>query len=154
MIAIGVVHVGANELQLACSRAETVVRDLRPEFELIGDQLFLTVRKTIDRQGYTPLTPEYAVQKLKKFGSKPILRASDAMYNSFSRGNANSVVRVRPLSAEYGSADPLALFHNEGAGRLPKRVVMDITGEDEVRFARVAADSLKERLNAAGLKFS
>lgn len=142
-------------LQLGFQRAEKVFQDFRPAFEKIGDEVFLVIRKRIDSQaGYPPLSPTYAAAKARRFGNKPILRATDSLYGSFQKGAPNNVTRITPLEAEFGTSDPVGIFHQVGAGRLPKRPIIEITDRDEARFTKIAHDSISERLRAIGFQVS
>jgi Phage virion morphogenesis family. len=156
MIGIQVVPVGEKELQIALVKAEGVFKDLRPEFELIGDEVFFVIRRRFQSEGpgWPRLSPDYAARKARKFGSKPILRATDELYGSFSKGAAGNVTRIRPLQAEFGTSDPVGMFHQEGTSRMSKRKIIEITGDDEARFIRVAAKSISERLRSIGFQVS
>lgn len=138
-------------LRAMFTRAEKVINDARPELEKVGDEVFLAIRRRINSQaGYAPLSPRYAAQKARRFGAKPILRATDDLYGSFEKGAKDNVTRVTALEGEFGTSNPVGLFHQLGAGRLPKRLIIDMTDRDHGRFAKVAFDSFRERLKALG----
>lgn len=146
--------IGDKELMLAFSKAQDIVKDFRPSFEKLEDPVFLAIRKRIDAQGYPPLSPEYAKQKAKRHGSKPILRATDRLYGSFAKGAPGNVARIEALKAEFGTSVPYGMFHQTGIGRMPKRPVIDFTAQDEAQFTKAFVEPLNKKLRDLGFKVS
>lgn len=72
---------------------------------------------------FTPLSSKYAKYKKKKVGSKPILSFSGSMIASY-----DSEVEGNQLIEQVKS--PIAIFHQEGTGRLPKRSLLPDAWED------------------------
>lgn len=99
--------------------------------------------------GWTPLDDEYRLQKVEDVGAIPILQYTGRLYQSVtSEGAANYVREETGQTLRVGSSNPLARYHHEGAGRLPKREVIVITDEEgrehleviEENYAGIAHD--------------
>lgn len=105
--------------------------------------------------GWTPLNDEYRLQKVREVGAIPILQFSGKMYRSLTEPGAPGFVREETATALFvGSSNPLARYHQEGAGRLPKReviVITDAEGRDHMEVIeenyRGIAEGLGFRVN-------
>lgn len=86
--------------------------------------------------GWTPLNDEYRLRKVEDVGVIPILQYTGGLYRSLTEeGVANYVREETSQSLRVGSSNPLARYHHEGAGRLPRReviVVTDAEGRDHL----------------------
>jgi phage gpG-like protein len=69
---------------------------------------------------WKPLSPAYAARKAHLFPGKPLLRATDTLYESLTEpseaGSLNS-----PNQMVFGSDDPVAEYHYKGTDRMPRR---------------------------------
>ena len=78
--------------------------------------------------GWTPLNDEYRLQKIEEVGAIPILQYSGRLKRSLTEEGATGYVREETAETmKVGSSNPLARYHHEGAGRLPKREVILVT---------------------------
>lgn len=109
--------------------------DLSPEMSDLGDHFMkLFQEDTYESEGsaightWPPLSPTYAVEKLKKWGSTKILVASGFMRDNYhlDTGSMNMTI---------SNPTPYAPFHQDGGGRTPQRVIMDVQN-DQVDFIR------------------
>lgn len=88
--------------------------------------------------GWAPLTPAYAARKARIFPGKPILRATDAMFNSLIGQTENTVVEFDALEFTYGTRDPKARYHQDGTPRMARRRILTVTEEDRRQLRRIA----------------
>lgn len=87
--------------------------------------------------GWAPLTPAYGRRKAQIFPGKPILRATDAMFNSLIGQTENSVVEFDALEFTYGTRTPYARYHQHGTPRMAQRRILKVTAEDRRQIRRI-----------------
>lgn len=137
---------GEQQLIAALIKADEIVSDFRPVFEELSDEVFVDMQRHIERHPGPPL----AASTIKRKGHSRILRDKDDLYGSFQKGGANNILRISRLEAIYGTADIKAVWHHEGRG-VPKRTVIEVTGEQEAKYTRIAAENLNKQLKEIGL---
>lgn len=148
MIAIEVQIVGERQLQAAFVQVEQLVDDLSPIFEEVGEEALSDIQQRIANHPGPPLAPS----TIRRKGHARILRDKDDLYASFQKGAPGNVARVRPTEADFGTSDFKAQFHQEGTARMPKRTVIEVTGEQEAKYGRIAGDALAKRLREIGFE--
>jgi len=139
---------GAEKLIAAFVEIERTVGDFSPIFEEIGPEVLTDIRQRIDSHPGPPL----AASTVKRKGSTKILRDKDDLYASFQKGAGANVFRITPLAAEFGTSDFKAMFHQTGTGRMPQRTIIEITGEHEARYAKIAVGMLNARFREIGFE--
>jgi hypothetical protein len=78
--------------------------------------------------GWVPLNDEYRLRKVQDVGAIPILQYTGRLYQSLTQEGAANYVREEAADTlRVGSSNPLARYHHQGAGRLPKREVIVVT---------------------------
>lgn len=139
---------GVEELAAAFVAASEFVSDLTPVFEKVGDEVLASSRTRFDASGpgWAPLT----ASTVKRKGHARILRDTDALYGSFSKGALDNVFRVTPLTAEFGTSDMKAQFHQFGTARMPKRTVIEITDAQEARFTQIVVEAAANKFTETG----
>ncbi len=93
---------------------------LLPIFKVMGIAYRKAVKDIFDKKmprdpelRWKPLSAQYAKWKKKKFGDKPILRATDRLYNSMiNKSHEENIEILTPVSAEFGSKVPYAKYHD------------------------------------------
>lgn len=148
MIAIHVDFVGDTALQAAFVEIERAIDDLSPIFEEVGMVALEDIQRRIDNHPGPPL----AASTVKRKGHTRILRDKDDLYASFQKGSPGNVFRISPTEAEFGTSDFKAQFHQEGTGRMPKRTIIEVTGEQEAKYSQIAAEKLRERIREIGFE--
>ena len=148
MIAIETQISGSEQLLAAFVNVERAVDDLSPVFEELGEEALSDIQKRLDNHPGPPL----AASTIKRKGHARILRDKDDLYASFQKGAPANVFRITPTAGEFGTSDFKARFHQEGTGRTPKRTVIEVTGEQEARYARLAGEALSKRIKEIGFE--
>lgn len=69
---------------------------------------------------WKPLNPAYAARKASLFPGKPILRATDTLYESLTEPKYAAAI-AGPNMMVFGSDDPVAEYHYRGTPKMPKR---------------------------------
>lgn len=157
MLAISIETRGREQLQAAFVQLEKTFSNLEPVLEKIGPEFFEQVRHKFEvaGPGWAKLSPTTEARKARLYGGPTqILRATDRLYESFRPAGSESIERVGPLSGEWGSSVPYGVFHDsdEARGRLPRRQIIEVTEENEVRFVHIMVDSLTEQIKSLGFR--
>jgi phage gpG-like protein len=125
---------GEEQVGRMLSRVTDKIDDLAPFWEAAGSMLVTTVGEQFDTQGgrtggWAPLSPQYAIDKARKYGSQPILVASGAMRASLMGGSGN-ISRQIPEGLVFGTDVSYARYHQTGTSRMPQRRILDLTSDD------------------------
>ncbi len=97
---------------------------------------------------WAPLQPKYEAQKRKRWGDKPILQASGAMYDDLT-GSSNQGV-IQALSMSYGSSLPYAKFHQTGTSKMPARRIIDPDDNFKLGIRRQVTRGIVQYIRAYG----
>ena len=124
------------------------VEDFSLVFDALADPVFGDIRYHIDNHPGPPL----AASTVKRKGNTRILRDKDDLYGSFQKGATGNVTRITPNSADFGTADAKAMFHQMGTSKMPKRTIIEVTGDQEAKYGRIAANVLTERVRQIGFE--
>lgn len=143
---------GDKALGISFQKLADIFRDYTSVFEKIAPRFYGIIRRKFQQEGpgWQALSPAYAARKAEIYGNKTILRATDALYNSFQPGAAGNVQRISPTSAEYGTNVSYAVFHQFGTSRMPARSVIEITPQHELQLAHIAIRDLNEKIKQLG----
>lgn len=134
------------------------LRGLRPLWRSVLPYLQRATGQTFASQGgrigqqWQPLSTGYAKRKARVFPGKPILRATDAMFNSLTSQTGDSVVEMTGDSLVYGTRDRKAKWHQGGTRKMPRRKILAVTETDRLEIKRLARLHLanQSRLNGFG----
>lgn len=126
------------------------IEDLSPVFETLANPVFGDIRQRFDDEGpgWAPLAPS----TIKRKGNTRILRDKDDLYGSFQKGATGNVTRITPTAADFGTADSKAMFHQMGTSKMPKRTIIEVTGDQEARYGKIATNVLTERVRQIGFE--
>lgn len=130
---------GGVQLDRALTRIISASQDLSKPFEDAGEEFrdIEAERFAAEGFGWAQLAASTLRRKIRLFGAKTILRATDALYNSLTiKGAFGNVTRVFPMRAEFGTSIFYAIFHQLGTSRMPAREVILFREEDKRRFVR------------------
>lgn len=143
MTTVHVEIIGLDRTLTGFQRLEGALTKLKPLWERFGEEFYSEEKTLFDLAPWKPLTPAYAEWKRRKYGDKPILRATDALWNSLTeQGAEGNVHRVRDEGAEFGSAVPYGVFHRESRPPLAE--------PDEDKYSTIAGQYVAEMIGAAG----
>ena len=149
MIAIGFDWLGIPRTDRALQRLSSGVGALKPLWRDFEDEFHAEEISLFAKAPWQPLTPAYAERKRKRYGGKPLLRASDDLFKSLTTSAAaGSIRRMEDLSAEFGSGDPKAAFHRSGTATMPSRD--PLAKPEKVRYHTIAGAYLDLILQRAG----
>lgn len=146
MIAIQVQIFGDKELIAGFLKIQGELGDLSEVFEEVGEEALDDIHRRMSAHPGPPL----AASTINRKGHSRILRDKDELLGSFQKGAEGNVFRIGPVDADFGTSDYKAVFHQEGTSRMPRRTVIDITGEQEAKYSRIAGSALKKRIRDLG----
>lgn len=137
------------EVDAHFARLSEGIETLKPLWERFGKEFYSQEVSLFSKAPWTPLSPAYAERKRKEFGNKPILRATDVLFKSLTQqGVAGNIHRVEDMTAEFGSNDFKAMFHQSGTSRMPARP--PLAAPDVDRYESLASVYLEEMIKKAG----
>lgn len=133
------------------------LRDLRPAWGQVLSYMRLSTARQFASEGahkqtpWTPLNPQYAARKSRKYPGMPILRASDEMFESLiDFGSRNSIAEIELQSLTYGTRDPKARFHKTGTARMPARPFVLVTAQDRRAVKGIVRRHLENQASLSG----
>ena len=142
----------------ALRRIQSRLRDLRPAWRSMLKYLRRATEATFASQGsrigsaWAPLSAEYARWKAVEYPGQPILRASDAMFESLVKRTGDSVIEVERQAMSYGTRDRKAKFHHAGTRRMPRRRFLGVTEEDRREIKKLVRAHLENQSRASGFE--
>lgn len=93
---------------------------------------------------WRPLSPRYAAWKIRMVGPRPILVFSGELRDSLT-SVPMGVEIMGPNFYEFGTADPVAKFHQHGTRFMPARPPVHATEALENELRRIVADQVVGR---------
>lgn len=148
---------GRKQLDLAFTGFGQDLGDWTDTWEKIAGQFYKSEKRHFRTYNFAPLSERYALWKKKKYGRKPILRATDELWRGLTTEDAETSYRViTPRSITLGSRHPAAEAHHspKPGSRLPRRPVMDITDEDRRAFRSIVQRDAVAKARARGFRTS
>ncbi len=133
---------GETQVDRSLARFEKV-DDMRPVWRRLKERFVAYETDTFassGRGGWPPLSPPYAAWKGRHFPGKPVLRREDELFHSLT--DRLDIDIEEPGFAIFGTADPVAVFHQKGMGRLPVRKVVDLSESERQEWVRTVQEWL------------
>jgi phage gpG-like protein len=118
----------AGDVQLSRTllRFSDRMRDMRPAFNAIADDLADSLRRNFNTQGtyggakWSPLSPKYRVWKAKNYPGRPVLVRTGALRADLTK-RPFGVEKITAQSMDVGTALPYFKYHQHGTPRMPRR---------------------------------
>lgn len=123
------------------------VNELLPVLVRISEDMMRIEKIVFDSQGrrgggqWKPLKPE----TIKRKGSNRILHRTGALEASLTEpGATNQILKFGPRSVEFGTSDPIAVYHDQGAyaAGVPRRPLIKLVPGDVKRWNKMISDYL------------
>jgi phage gpG-like protein len=126
---------GEKQVSQMLSRTTDKAADLGPYWLMVQGLLTETIREQFDTQGgrtggWEPLSERYASDKVRRFGSQPILVATGALRDSLLGGPGRIVRQEGNESLLFGTQLGYGSFHQSGTVNMPQRRILDLTNDD------------------------
>lgn len=151
---------GFVALDRAFNRIEQQISDFRSIWPNVTKVVYGIFGKAFDTEGastaggkWKALTPKYAKWKAAHYPGQPILRATNALFESLTDPEAAGAI-YRPERDELiiGTKDPKGRGHQRGAGHLPVRQIMAFTERDKRDIQKSIQVGLVEFARNLGFK--
>lgn len=135
------------------NRLGEAVSDLRPAFDEIGESFKAYEEYSFSRggPGWKPLKPRYAAWKATHYPGRPILTRTASLRESL-KGGPGYIQNVSRLQGEYGTSNPVAMFHQRGTRVMVARKPIDISAGKRRDWAKIIQRSVIERARGGGAK--
>ncbi len=159
MVTITIETIGEERFIREFNRIEADMADMRPIFQDISLDFYRREKQIFARQGdpagFKPLSAAYKKWKSLNAPGKKIMQLSGRLRLSLvdpDRAKAGDVVKkIGRKSAEFGSIVPYVHRHQMGTRGMPKRMIVQLTEKDKIRWGRMihewAKDLIREHLN-------
>lgn len=99
-------------------------------------------------ENWTPLNPDYALQKSKKYPGRGVLEASGKLRNSW-RLYTTSQYALIENTAQSEDGTYYAIYHQQGTNRLPKRVIAKIDEQRKNKIYQMFSEGITRRFESA-----
>lgn len=120
--------------------------DMRPAWEALQARFLRVERRQFESQGrysggWAPLSPRYAAWKARHYPGKTILRRTDDLFRSLTEGPEVAV--LEPGYMVLGTAVEYAEYHQQGAGRLPRRRPVELSDYERREWVKVVQSFIR-----------
>lgn len=143
MTTIRIEIVGLDRALSGFGQLDEKLTKLKPLMQRFAKEFYSEEKSLFDAAPWKPLSPAYAERKRKKYGDKPILRATDRLWRSLTEeGTEGNIHRIRDDGADLGSGVPYGIFHQYS--RPP------IAEPDEGKYTSLAEEYVREMIKQSG----
>lgn len=157
-----VIVTGERRLKAEFDKVKDIIEDVRPEWKEVRPVFYKIELEQFASEGskgksgkWKALSPGYAKYKRIRFGAKPILRATDALWKSLTGTTPDSIVKEEKLEFAHGTKLPRGKKHQTGIeGKLARRKPIDLTKKDEEKLFKAFKGSLLKRVKRTKFKVS
>lgn len=122
---------GKAEFDRAFRRVGFVMDDLTPIWDDVRDAFWEIEKRQFASEGsagrsgkWKPLSKRYAIEKIKRYGAKPILERTGRLVKAMTGQTADTVYQKDSKNMAVGTNLPYAARHQRGAGKLPQREII------------------------------
>lgn len=133
---------GDVQLERTLDRFAEHTEDATPAWEAIANRFAHVERRQFATEGkhgsggWAPLSPKYAAWKARHYPGKPILQREGDLVRSLTR-RPFGIERIEPQQAWLGSDVPYGAYHQNGAGRLPRRRPIELTEAERRLWVKI-----------------
>lgn len=151
---------GEQTINRAFNRVEQFITDFRNIWPAVTTEFYNIETEQFQSEGargvtgrFAPLSSPYKKFKEIHFPGKPILEATGALRESLtSPDGLDSILRPGRDELVIGSGLPYAVFHQRGAGRLPRRPPIAMNETSKRRIQKAIQSKLVELTRKAGFE--
>jgi len=142
---------GDVQLSRAFSRFGEDVHDLKDAFTQIADNFQRGEQQQFDTEGnygaggWKPLAESTRIFKEQHGFPDRILVRTGSLRSSLAGNTGETIGRIEPLSAEMGTTNPAAGYHQRGTRRMPARPVIKLPEEQKTQWTKIIHTALWKR---------
>lgn len=146
---------GQQQLDLAFTGFGQDLGDWSETWEQVGDYFYKREKQHFRIYNFAPLSERYAARKRKVYGKKPILRATDELWEALTTPDAQHSMRIiTPRSISLGTTHGAAPYHHstEPRTRLPRRSLVDIQEQDRRQYRSIVQRAAVAKARQRGFR--
>lgn len=153
---------GKTELLSAFLKIHASLADLRElgTWDWVISRFYQVEKEQFESEGsagksgkWVPLTAKYEAIKARKYGSMPILQATQRMYKALTSANTpDSVVIKDRMELTIGTSLPYSGYHNTGTDKMQRRPPIDPTDEQKDKITEPIKLKLRQVIANARLR--
>ena len=126
---------GERQVSQMLSRTTDKAADLGPYWLMVQGLLSQVIGEQFDSAGgrtggWAPLSERYVADKVRRFGSQPILVATGALRESLMGGSGQISRQEGNETLRFGTSLGYGVFHQTGTRNMPQRRILDLTNDD------------------------
>ena len=145
MVEITVETIGEERFIRGFNRIGQEIKDFREPFQEISEDFYRREKSVFAREGdpvgFKPLSKAYAKWKSQRYPGKKIMQLVGRLIKSLTAADQaeaqDSIKRIKKTWAEFGTQVPYAHRHQMGTVGMPKRMIVQLTEKDKVRWGRI-----------------
>lgn len=145
---------GKDELNRTFRRLDANFDDLSPIWPAVRDEFWQIEKEQFDSEGgkgnsgsWKALSARYAKQKIARYGAgKKILEATGELMKSLTGNNPGSYYQADKKGIAVGTTLARGIYHQRGAGKLPKREPISFSDTQKRRMMKVIQGALVKEL--------
>lgn len=147
MVTVTIETIGEERFIRGFNRIPKEMADMRPVFQDISLDFYRREKQIFAREGdpkpFVPpkLNEKYLAWKKKHYPGRKVMQLTGRLRRSLvdpDRASAGDVVKtIRKKWAEFGSTVPYAHRHQMGTVGMPKRMIVQLTEKDKIRWGRM-----------------
>lgn len=150
---------GVEVLNRGFNRVEQAISDFRPIWPAVAVEVYSINRQQFDSEGaagasgkFAALSPSYKRWKEKNYPGQPILRLTNALFESLTDPEAlDAVFEPLPNELVIGTRVPYAVAHQRGRG-VPARPPFSFTEPQKRRIQKAIQRGLVQFTRRAGFE--
>lgn len=133
---------GVEAINGVLSRLELNAKDMRPAWDDIANDFQALMQRQFQSEGsalgnrWASLSPAYKREKERNFPGRKILERSGMLEKTLTNQPFGIDVR-EPSSMILGTAEQTGRWHQDGAGRLPKREIIILRPVTRIKWRKI-----------------
>lgn len=151
---------GVEVLNRAFNRVEEMISDFRPIWPNVAGEIYRINAEQFDSESskgasgkWAALSPAYKRWKEVHYPGQPILRLTNALFESLTDPEANDAVfQLGRDELVIGSRVPYATAHQRGAGFMPARPIFSFSEPQKRRIQKAIQAGLVQFTRRAGFE--
>lgn len=151
---------GIEVLNRAFNRVEQHISDFRPLWPNVAGEIYAINQEQFDSEGgagasgkWAALSPAYKQWKEIHYPGQPILRLTNALFESLTDPEApDAVYQPRQDELVIGTRVPYATAHQRGLGHLPARPIFSFSEQQKRRIQKAIQAGLVQFTRQSGFE--
>lgn len=150
---------GQKEFDRFFIRFDRKLSDLEPVWDDVRDTLWEIEAEQFESEGaaggkrWQELSARYKVQKINRYGQKPILEASGRLKRAMTSKTSDTIYQKSRDAMYLGTSLKYARYHQDGGKNLPQREVIKLSDSQKTKLQKGFQRGLIRELRRGGIYF-